>query len=127
MGAQAGHAPDSLKVGLHSLGFVAATDEQAHEIFYPGYKKMFDKIGRERGNPPVTPERYRMQTTDLGALVVGSPQTVAAKILRHSEALGGIDRFTFQMDGDRSHQELGTAIRLIGGEVRPRVLDTLSV
>ena len=83
---------------------------------------MFDKIGRERGNPPVTPERYSAQITDLGALVVGSPETVAAKILRHSQALGGIDRFTFQMDGDRSHVQLGEAIRLIGGEVRGRVI-----
>ena len=121
-GAQAGHAPETLKVGLHSLGFVAATDEEAHEAFYPGYKKMFDKIGRERGNPPVTPERYRAQTHDEGALVVGGPQAVAEKILRHSKALGGIDRFTFQMDGDRSHAQLREAIRLIGEEVRPRVL-----
>ena len=71
---------------------------------------MFDKIGRERGNPSVTPERYRAQTTDLGALVVGSPETVATKTLRHSQALGGIDRFTFQMDGDWSHVQLGDTV-----------------
>lgn len=120
-GAEAGHPPSSLRVGLHSLGFVADTTEKAHETYFPGYKTMFTRIGRERGFAPVTEHAYRAQTMDTGALVVGGPEEVAAKLLRHSEALGGIDRFTFQMDAGIGHTDLQHAIRLIGREVIPRV------
>lgn len=120
-GAKAGHAPEDLKVGLHSLGYVAKTTEEAHDIYYPGYAKMFTKIGEERGYPPVTKHSYFAQAGFTGALVVGNPEEVAEKILRHSAALGGIDRFTFQMDAGISHEHLISAIELIGQEVIPRV------
>lgn len=120
-GARAGHAPESLKVGLHSLGYVGETTEEAHATYYPGYKAMFTKIGEERGFGPVTKHGYMAQAGKHGALVVGSPEEVATKILRHSEALGGIDRFTFQMDAGISDAELRKAIELIGREVMPRV------
>jgi probable LLM family oxidoreductase len=120
-GAKAGHAPESLKVGLHSLGYVAATTEQAVEEYYPGYKAMFTKIGKERGFPPVTRERFDAQNGPTGALCVGSPREIADKIKRHSAALGGISRFTFQMDSGLSHEQLLAAIELIGREVSPLV------
>ncbi|OAV44976.1 LLM class flavin-dependent oxidoreductase [Lewinella sp. 4G2] len=125
---QAGHPESEMRVGLHSLGYVAATSEAAHEGFYPGYKQMFDKIGKERGGAPVTPDGYRGQVGPTGALVVGEPSEVAEKILRHSKALGGIDRFTFQMDmvmnspTGGGHAGQLEAIRLIGEEVMPVVL-----
>lgn len=118
---EAGHDTAAMRVGLHSLGFVSETDEVALEIFYPGYKKMFDKIGEERGFAPVTYQGFMAQAMDEGALVVGGPEKVAAKILRHSEALGGIDRFTFQMDMGIGHADLCRAIELIGREVKPLV------
>ena len=90
-GAKAGHAPEKLKVGLHSLGYVAESTEKAVEEYYPGYAETFTKIGKERGWPPVTRNHFNAQTGPLGALVVGGPEEVADKILRHSEALGGID------------------------------------
>lgn len=121
-GAKAGHAPEKLKVGLHSLGYVAESTEQAVEAYYPGYAETFTKIGRERGWPPVTRNHFNAQTGPFGALVVGGAEDVAEKILRHSEALGGIDRFTFQMDNaNLSHTQLKNAIELIGNEVIPRV------
>jgi len=120
-GAEAGHPPETLKVGLHSLGYVAETTEAAHEIYYPGYAEMFTKIGKERGFPPVTKHGYMAQVRPEGALVVGNPEEVAAKILRHSEALGGIDRFTFQMDAGISHENLLKSIELIGRRVMPLV------
>ena len=120
-GAEAGHPPDALKVGLHSLGFVADTSKEAHDTYYPGYADMFNRIGKERGYPPVTEMRYFGQAGPTGALVVGDPEAVAEKIVRHSEALGGIDRFTFQMDAGISHEQLLHAIHLIGTEVIPRV------
>ncbi|MEL6669312.1 MAG: Atu2307/SP_0267 family LLM class monooxygenase [Bacteroidota bacterium] len=121
-GEQAGFKPEELEVGVHSLGFVAETTEAAKDIFYPGYAKAMNTIGRERGWSPMTRDSFEQQSDDLGALVVGDPKTVAAKIKRHSEALGGITRFSFHMDiGHPSHEHLVQAIELIGQEVKPLV------
>jgi probable LLM family oxidoreductase len=121
-GQEAGHAPESLKVGLHSLGYVANTTEEAIRDYYPGYAETFTRIGRERGWPPVTFDRFEAQRGPRGAFLVGSAQEVAEKILRHSESLGGIDRVAFQMDNaGLSHEKLLTAIRLIGSQVAPIV------
>lgn len=121
-GQDAGHDPKKLKIGIHSLGYVAKTTEQALEEFYPGYKKVFDQIGKERGWSPVTKEHFLMQTGPLGALVVGNPDEVAQKIMRHSQALGGLDRFTFQMNvAALNHQQVMASIELIGNEVMPRL------
>jgi alkanesulfonate monooxygenase SsuD/methylene tetrahydromethanopterin reductase-like flavin-dependent oxidoreductase (luciferase family) len=104
------------------LGFVAPTTKQAIDGFYPGYAESMTKIGKERGWPPMTMARFNAQVGAQGALMVGGPQEVAEKILRHSEALGGISRFTFQMDtADLSHEKLLEAIELIGTQVKPLV------
>jgi probable LLM family oxidoreductase len=119
-GKEAGHSPDKLKVGLHSLGYVANTTEQAVEDYYPGYAETFTRIGKERGWPPVTRSRFEAQRGPTGAYLVGSPEEVAEKIIRHSEALGGISRLSFQMDNaGLSHQQLLQAIELIGTKVAP--------
>lgn len=121
-GEEAGHAPEKLKVGLHSLGYVANTTEEAVEQYYPGYAETFTRIGKERGWPPVTRARFEAQRGPLGAYLVGNPEEVAEKILRHSEALGGISRLTFQMDNaGLSHEQLLNAIELIGARVAPLV------
>ena len=124
-GTKAGYAPDQLKVGLHSLGYVADTSDAAVEDYYPGYAKMFTKIGKERGYAPVTRQGFDAQNGPRGALVVGNPEEVAEKILRHSEALGGISRFTFQMDMDIPHYKLMHAIELIGKKVSPIINRTI--
>jgi probable LLM family oxidoreductase len=119
-GKRAGHAPEKLKVGLHSLGYVGNTTEEALDDFYPGYAETFTKIGRERGWPPVTRPQFDAQAGPRGALLIGSPEDVTQKILRHSEALGGIDRVTFQMDNAKlSHEKLMNAIELLGTRVAP--------
>lgn len=121
-GRQAGHSPETLKVGLHSLGYVANDTQQAMDDYYPGYAETFTRIGKERGWPPVTRTHFNAQAGLSGALVIGSPKDVAEKILRHSEALGGISRFTFQMDNaGLSHRQLMRSIELIGKEVSPLV------
>ena len=121
-GEKAGHNPEKLKVGVHSLGYVAKTREQAIEEFFPGYAEMFTKIGRERGWPPVTMSHFESQIGSTGALVVGNVEEVAEKVLRHSEALGGRSRFSFQLDvAGLSHQQLMKAIELIGTKVSPLV------
>jgi probable LLM family oxidoreductase len=119
-GIKAGHAPEQLKVGLHSLGYVANTTQQAAAEYYPGYAETFTKIGKERGWPPVTRAQFDAQAGHRGALLIGSPQEVADKILRHSESLGGISRVTFQMDNaGLSHEKLLNAIDLIGQHIVP--------
>lgn len=119
---EAGHPPEGMTVGLHSLGYVAETSEEAVENYYPGYAETFTRIGKERGWPPVTRERFDAQNGSTGAYLVGSPQEIAEKILRHSESLGGISRFTFQMDNaGLSHEQLMRAIELIGNNVSPIV------
>lgn len=121
-GAQAGHAPEQLKIGLHSLGYVANTTAEAVEEFYPGYAASMTKIGRERGWPPMTRGRFEAQAGETGALLVGSAEEVAEKILRHSEALGGISRLSFQMDtAELPHEKLLQSIELIGKKVKPLV------
>lgn len=121
-GRRAGFAPEDLKVGLHSLGLVSNTTEEAFNDFYPGYAESMTRIGKERGWAPMTRPRFEAQAGELGALVVGGPEDVAAKILRHSEALGGIDRFTFQMDtAEITHEKLMESITLIGTKVKPLV------
>ena len=123
-GLEAGHSPEDLKVGLHSLGYVAPESKEALEAYYPGYAETFTRIGKERGWPPVTRSHFDSQAGPLGALVVGSPIEVADKILRHSEALGGISRFTFQMDNAAlTHAQLMQSIELIGTEVMPLIHD----
>ena len=117
-GKEAGHSPEQLKVGLHSLGYVANTRQEAIDDFFPGYAETFTRIGKERGWPPVTFSRFEAQIGPLGALLVGSPEEVAAKILQHSEALGGISRLSFQMDNAALPQEkLLRSIELIGTRV----------
>ena len=120
-GESAGHPPDQLKVGLHSLGYVANSTEEAVADYYPGYAEMFTRIGKERGFQPVTRAGFDAQNGRTGALLVGSPEEVAAKIVRHSNALGGISRFTFQMDAGLSHEKLLKSIALIGTKVSPFV------
>lgn len=121
-GRRAGHSSEKLKVGLHSLGYVANTTGEAVNDYYPGYAETFTRIGKERGWPPVNRARFDAQNGPSGALLVGSPEEVAKKILRHSQALGGISRFTFQMDNaGLSHEKLLRSIELIGTQVAPLV------
>lgn len=119
-GARAGHSPDKLQVGLHSLGLVGATTQQAADDFYPGYAETFTKIGKERGWPPVTRQHFEKQAGLTGALLVGNAEEVAEKIIRHSKALGGISRVTFQMDSALlPHEKLMEAIELMGTKLVP--------
>ena len=121
-GKKAGHRPDQLKVGMHSLGYVANTTQQALDEFYPGYAEAMTKVGKERGWPPMTRNRFEAQIGPEGALLVGGVDEVAAKILRHANALGGITRLTFQMDtAEVPHEKLMQAIELIGTRIKPLV------
>ncbi|MBC7809425.1 MAG: LLM class flavin-dependent oxidoreductase [Akkermansiaceae bacterium] len=119
-GKRAGHSPETLKVGLHSLGYVAGTTQEAVADFFPGYARMFTRIGKERGWQPVTRAGFDAQMAPEGAILIGSPEEVVQKIARHSEALGGISRVSLQMDvADLPHAKLMRSIELLGTLVAP--------
>jgi probable LLM family oxidoreductase len=121
-GRQAGHRVEQLKVGLHCFGFVGDTDQQARDDFYPGWEQMFTKVGKERGFSPPSRLQYDAQCGPDGAFLIGAPETVAKKILRVSEDLGGIERMAMQMTNVRlAHANLLHAIELLGTEVAPLV------
>jgi len=112
-------------IGVHSPGFVAETDEIAQEKLWPHYADMFGRIGRERGWPPVTKDRY-LAEVHHGALYVGSPDTVARKIARTVKTLG-IQRFDMKYaTGPMHHSDLMECIRLYGETVIPMVQDMLA-
>jgi probable LLM family oxidoreductase len=120
---QLGRAPRP--IGVHSPGFVAETDEEAREALWPHYADMFGRIGRERGWPPVTKDRYLAEVTE-GALYVGSPETVARKIADTVRALG-IQRFDLKYTtGPMPHEQLMDCIRLYGEKVIPMVREMLA-
>jgi probable LLM family oxidoreductase len=119
-GRRAGHSPNQLKVGVHSLGYVAETTQEAADDFYPGYARAFTDIGKERGWRPVTRADFDAQSGPQGALIIGDPEVVVKKIVRHSKALGGISRITFQMNAaSLPHEKLMRAIDLLGTRVAP--------
>jgi probable LLM family oxidoreductase len=121
-GEQAGFSSDRLKVGVHALGYVAETTQQAADEFYPGYARAVTDVGKERGWAPMTRAAFDAQRGPLGALLIGTADEVAEKIIRHSEALGGISRISFQMNAaSLPHAKLMHAIEAIGTRVAPIV------
>lgn len=119
-GKEAGYLPNQLKVGVHSLGYVAETTKEAADDFFPGYRHTFNEIGKERGWPPVTRMDFDAQRGPEGALLIGDPDEVVEKIKRHNKILGGISRITFMMNpASLPHAKLMRAIELIGTHVAP--------
>jgi probable LLM family oxidoreductase len=126
-GRRAGHSPDRLTVGLHSIGFLADTTAEAADIFYPGYAHTFTEIGKERGWPPTTRAQFDAVRGPKGALLIGDAKTVVNKILYVNEALGGISRLTFQMGvSTLPHPQMLRAIEILGKEVAPMVRKALA-
>lgn len=123
----AGHDPAQLPVGIHNIGFLADTTEQAMEIFWPAYRDAFGKIGRERGWAPPTRPQFDAQCGHLGALLVGGPEAVAQKIVQEHASLGGISRLTVLLDNRvLTHAQIMRAIELLGTQVAPLVRKELA-
>lgn len=116
----------SLPVGMHSPGHVADTDEQAREELWPHYRDQMTRIGRERGWPPATRGQFEQSAGPDGSIYVGSPETVADKIIRNVTALG-VNRFDLKYgNGTLSHEKLMRSIELYGSKVAPIVRDAVS-
>lgn len=119
-----GQAPQP--VGVHSPGYVAETDEKAMEELWPHYQKYMTRLAHDRGWSPVTYEQFEVQAGEHGALVVGSPETVAKKIVKTAKALR-LSRFDMKYShGGLPHELLMNSINLYGKEVMPMVKEQLS-
>src|SRR6202166_568914 len=126
-GRIAGHAPDRLRVGVHALGYVAPTTQQAIDDFFPGYARAIASVAQERGWPAVTRAHFDAQRTPEGALLVGNVEEVIEKVVRYSEALGGISPLSFQMNvASLPHVKLMQAIEAVGTRVAPAVRERLA-
>jgi probable LLM family oxidoreductase len=121
-GEQAGHKREELKVGIHAFGMVGDTDAEARDALYPGWHHMFSQMAKERGRMDVSREHFDALCDGGGAFIVGAPETVAAKIERTSEELGGLARISFQMSAaSGNHEAMLRSIELLGTKVRPIV------
>jgi probable LLM family oxidoreductase len=113
-----------LPVGVHSHGFVGETDAQAKDDLFADYKRMRDKIGAERGWPPMTRDHFEHEITH-GSLYVGSPETVARRIVATIRALD-LARFELKYSaGPLSHAKMMRSIELYGRKVIPLVREML--
>lgn len=118
--------PEDFRVASHSHGFIAATDERAKELFYPSWAETMAQLGKERGWGGGYPSREQFeQEITHGALFVGSPETVAQKIITTQKQLG-ISRFGLKYgNGSLAHEHMMESIELYGNQVKPIVLDAL--
>jgi probable LLM family oxidoreductase len=121
-GRRAGHSPEQLTVGLHMVGFLGDSTEQAADDFFPGYAHTFTEIGKERGWRPATRLQFDALRGPTGAFLIGDAETVAEKILHVNEVLGGISRLTFQMGvATLPHRKMLRSIEILGTRVAPVV------
>jgi alkanesulfonate monooxygenase SsuD/methylene tetrahydromethanopterin reductase-like flavin-dependent oxidoreductase (luciferase family) len=115
----AGHDPPALSINSH--GYIADSSHQAAEDTFGPYKMMMDRIGRERGWPPMSREDFEASRTLRGANFIGSPQEVIEKILFQYEIFHH-DRFLMQMTvGSIPHAKIMRSIELYGTVVAPVV------
>lgn len=112
-------------VGMHSPGFIAPTDAEAREVHWPHYKVIRDRIGAQRGWPPVTPDDYEREI-EHGSLYIGSPETVARKMARAIASLG-VGRFDLIYTmGTQPISARLRAVELYGTKVIPMVREILA-
>jgi len=118
---RAGHDPAALPVGINSHGYIAPTAREAVDDAFPPFAATMNRIGRERGWPPMTRAQFEASTTLRGANFVGSPEQVVEKIL-HQHEIFGHRRFLMQMSvGTLPHDKLMRSIELFGTQVAPAV------
>lgn len=109
-------------VGVHAVGFVGPSDVEARDAFFPGWYDMWSRLGPERSWPTPTRAQFEALCADDGPYVIGSPETVAAKLNRLSATLGGVARVNLQMSSaSGDHGAMLQAIALLGERVKPLV------
>ena len=117
---------EKLIVGLHAIGFLGDTTQEAADDFYPGYAHTLTEISKERGLPQLG-HNLMLLRGPTGALLIGDAETVAQKMLYVNEVLGGLSRITFQMGVSAlPHQKMLRSIELLGTRVAPIVRKQLT-
>ncbi len=112
-------------LGLNSHGYIAESTQQAIDEYYPSYAAMMTRIGRERGWPPMSRDQYEFMCSPAGALFVGDPETVAAKIIQQHEMFGH-DRFLASLGhGSMPREKVLRSIELFGTRVAPIVHEAM--
>jgi probable LLM family oxidoreductase len=114
--AESGFDPDSIPLAVHGLGHIADSNDEAAEQVYASFTANMNRIGRERGWSPLTREQFDWMRSPEGSLVLGDPETVAAKILRWKDVLG-IDRFMLHTAGTVPHETALHSIEMLGTKV----------
>jgi len=117
---EGGHDPEEVPLAVHGLGYIADSNEEAAEQVYASFAATMTRIGKERGWPPLTREQFDWMRSPEGSLVLGDPETVAAKILRWQEILG-ISRFMLHNAGAVPHDMSLRSIEYLGTKVAPIV------
>ena len=117
---EGGHDPEQIPLAVHGLGYIADGNEEAAEEIYPSFAATMTRIGRERGWPPLTRDQFDWMRSPEGSLVVGTPETVATKILLWKEILG-ISRFMLHHAGTVPHDKSLRSIEYLGTKVGPIV------
>ena len=121
--ADVGYDPAEVPLSVHGHGYIADSTEQAADEFYPSYAAAMTRIGQERGWGPMTRPQYDAMRAPDGSLVLGDPETVAAKILLWKEVLG-VTRFELHMSvGTLPHEKVLRSIELLGTKVAPLLRD----
>lgn len=116
-----GFDPEEVPLSVHAHGYIADSVEQAIEEYYPSYAAMMTRLGRERGWGPMTREQFDWLRSPEGSLVLGDPETVAAKILHFKEVLG-VNRFELHVSvGTLPHDQVLRSIEMLGNKVAPVV------
>jgi probable LLM family oxidoreductase len=120
-GRQAGHDPAQLKLSINSHGFLADDSNQAADDYFPSVAVMMNRIGRERGWPPMSRAQLEQSRTLRGSDFVGDPDAIIEKIL-FQHGLFGHQRFLVQLGlGGIPHQKMMRAVELLGTKVAPVV------
>jgi probable LLM family oxidoreductase len=113
---ESGFDPEAIPLAVHGLGHIADSNEEAADQVYASFTANMNRIGRERGWPPLTRDQFDSMRSPEGSLVLGDPETVASKILRWKEILG-INRFMLHTAGTVPHEAALHSIEMLGTEV----------
>jgi len=116
---KAGHGKKAAKLSINSHAYIAENSQQAAEELYPVFTAMFEKVGKERGWPPITRDQFDAARGPRGHLFAGSPQEVIDKTMWEYE-LFKHNRLLMQIAlGSLSHAKVMKSIELFGTEVAP--------
>lgn len=123
---RAGHDPAKLPLSINSHGFIGDDAQQAAEDYYPTFSQMMNKIGRERGWPPITRAQFETARTLRGSDFIGSPTEIIEKILFQHEIFGH-QRLLLQLGvGTMPHAKMMRAVELLGTKVAPVVREEIA-